>query len=128
VQGLINKARKHRALIIDLRNNRGGAEETLMYMLGGIFDHEVKIGDKVMRSDREPLIAKPLHSSFPAKLVVLIDSTSMSAAELFSRVVQLEKRGIVMGDQSAGRVMRAKRYQHKLFESAVYYGVSVADG
>jgi len=35
VDGLVDKARKHQALILDLRGNPGGAVETLKYMLGG---------------------------------------------------------------------------------------------
>ncbi len=124
VQGWIDKARKHKALIIDLRDNPGGAEETLKHMLGGIFDHEVKMGDRVMRNDRKPLMAKPLHS-FEGKIVVLIDSNSLSAAEIFSRVVQIEKRGVVMGDRSGGSVMETRYHPYQLFGSSTYYGVSI---
>jgi carboxyl-terminal processing protease len=124
---IIDKARKHKALILDLRDNQGGAVETLKYLLGGIFDHEVKIGYKVTRSDRMPLVAMPLHNTFDGKIIVLIDSRSMSAAELFSRVVQIEKRGVVMGDRSAGRVMGAKYYDYQLSGAAVYYGVSITE-
>jgi carboxyl-terminal processing protease len=123
-QGWIDKARKHKALIIDLRDNHGGAEETLQHLLGGLFDHEVKMGDRVMRNDRKPLMAKPLHS-FEGKIIVLIDSNSKSASEIFSRVVQLEKRGLVMGDRSAGSVMEARYYPYQLFGSSIYYGVSI---
>jgi carboxyl-terminal processing protease len=124
VQGWIDKARKHKALIIDLRENHGGAEETLQNMLGGFFDHEVKMGDRVMRNDRKPLMTKSLRS-FEGKIIVLIDSYSMSAAELFSRVMQIEKRGLVMGDRSAGSVMGARYHAYQLFGSAIYYGVSI---
>jgi len=125
-QSWIDKVRKHKALIIDLRDNRGGAEETLQHLLGGLFDHEVKIGDKVMRADRKPLTAKPEHP-FEGKIIVLIDSNSKSAAEIFSRVVQIEKRGLVMGDRSAGSVMGARYHPYQLSGSAIYYGVSITE-
>ena len=51
----------------------------------------------------------------------------MSAAELYSRVVQIENRGGVMGDRSAGSVMRSKYYQYILHGTAVYCGVSIAE-
>jgi len=57
--------------------------------------------------------------------VVLVNSESMSAAELFSRVVQIEKRGRVLGDKSAGRVMEAQFYQHQLSGRAIVYWASV---
>ena len=124
LQSWIDKARKHKALIIDLRENHGGAEETLQNLLGAIFDHEVRIGDRVMRSDGKPLMAKPVHP-FEGKIVVLIDSNSKSAAEIFSRVVQIEKRGLVMGDRSAGSVMETRYHPYQLFGAAIYYGVSI---
>lgn len=125
VQALVNKARNHKALILDLRGNPGGAEDTLKNFVGGMMDHDVKIADRVMRNDRKQLIAKPLPNTFGDKLVVLIDSRSMSAAELFSRVMQVEKRGVVVGDQSGGRVMEAKYYGYQLFGSAIHYGASI---
>jgi carboxyl-terminal processing protease len=59
---------------------------------------------------------------------VLVDSGSMSAAELFARVVQIEKRGVVLGDSSAGRVMRAKFYSYGAGAgSVVPYGAEITD-
>lgn len=128
VEGLINKARKHNSLIVDLRENPGGHEETLKYFLGGLFDHDITIGDKVTRVERKPLEAKSLHNAFQGKVVVLIDSRSSSAAESFSRVVQLEKRGSVIGDRTAGLVMSAMHYGYRVFESTTWYGVSITEG
>jgi len=126
IQNWIDKERKRKALIVDLRDNHGGAEETLKHLLGDMFDHELKIADRVMRTDRKPLMAKPGHP-FEGKIVVLIDSNSMSAAEIFARVIQIEKRGVVMGDRSAGSVMEARYHTYQLSGSAIYYGVSITE-
>jgi carboxyl-terminal processing protease len=117
---VINKARKHKALIVDLRSNPGGSEEALRYLVGKMFDHDVKIGDRVGREVKESLIAKPHGASFSGKLIVLVDSNSASAAELFARVIQLEKRGVVLGDRSSGMVMEGMEYTYHVGVETVY--------
>jgi C-terminal processing protease CtpA/Prc len=42
LDGMLGKARKRPNLILDLRNNGGGAVDDLKYLVGGTFDHEVK--------------------------------------------------------------------------------------
>jgi len=127
VQSLMDKAREHKALILDLRNNPGGSVETLKYMLGGLFDREVKIADRITRSSKNPLVAKPLHHVFDGKLVVLLDGASASAAEVLARVVQLEKRGTIIGDHSAGAVMESKPHDYELVGVGVRYGAMIAE-
>jgi C-terminal processing protease CtpA/Prc len=121
---LSHKIRKDEALIVDLRGDPGGSVETLKYFLGMFFDHDVKIYDTVARKKTSPEIAKrerPIY--FPGKLIVLVDSQSASAAEIFARVIQLEKRGIVMGDRTSGSVMEATEYYFA--SSGVDYGAEV---
>ncbi|MGH9497478.1 MAG: S41 family peptidase, partial [Candidatus Sulfotelmatobacter sp.] len=128
VDGMISKARKYPNLIVDLRGNPGGNVETLKYLIGGVFDKEVKIADRVGRKDTKPEIAKSLHNPFGGKVLVLVDSKSASAAELFARVIQLEKRGTVVGDQTSGSVMESKRYDEKVgADTIVFYGASITE-
>lgn len=113
VDGLLNKARSYDTLILDLRGNPGGLRATLDKFIGGFFDHDVKVGEMIGRKEPMPDIAKSRGSkAFKGKLIVLIDSKSGSAAEIFARVVQLEKRGSILGDRSAGAVMEAQDYVH----------------
>jgi carboxyl-terminal processing protease len=129
VHGMINDARKHAGLILDLRGNPGGALDTLKYLLGGVFDKDVTIAKRVGRKQSKPEVAKSMGSqAFTGKLVVLVDSASGSAAELFARVVQLEKRGEVIGDRSSGSVMEAKHYTHDLGQTTIVpFGVSITE-
>jgi len=129
VEGLIKKARNHPALILDLRGNPGGVAETLWYMLGGMFAVDVKIGDRVDRKGSKPLVAKSWNQrAFTGRLVVLIDSRSASAAELFARVVQLERRGFIIGDRSSGSVMEAEEYDHDSATNVqILYGANISE-
>ncbi len=128
IAGMLGHAKEHKALILDLRGNPGGSADTLKYLVGALFDREVKIADRTGRKDNKPLEAKPQHNVFAGKLIILIDSESASASELLARVVQLEKRGVVLGDQSAGSVMEAKYYPNQLGSSlALFYGEEISD-
>jgi C-terminal processing protease CtpA/Prc len=128
VENLIDRARKHTALIVDLRGDPGGAVDTLKNLVSGVFEKEVKIDDRLGRKDEKPEIAKASRSPFTGKLVVLVDSGSASAAEMFARIVQLEKRGTVIGDRTSGSVMEARRYNEKIgLDTVVFFGVSVTE-
>ncbi|MFN2577147.1 MAG: S41 family peptidase [Pyrinomonadaceae bacterium] len=129
VDDLVDKFRKKKGLILDLRGNYGGYEETLLWLISNLFDHDVKIGELKRRKETKPLLAKTRGDhAFAGKLIVLIDSESSSAAELFAREVQLEKRGTVIGDVSAGAVMRARTFGHELgVDIVAFYAVSLTD-
>jgi C-terminal processing protease CtpA/Prc len=121
-------ARKHKALILDLRGNPGGAVETLKLVIGALFDHDVKIGDRVGKKETKPLTAKHWSDPFNGDLIVLIDAGSGSAAELLARVVQLEHRGKVIGDVSAGAVMEAQYHEDSRgTDTKFFYGFMVTD-
>ncbi|HKY04023.1 MAG TPA: S41 family peptidase, partial [Blastocatellia bacterium] len=127
VGDMMEKVRKRKSLILDMRGNAGGYETTLLRMVGHLFDRDVKIGEIRGRKETKPLIAKSRGGrSFSGKLVVLVDSGSASSAEILARVVQLEKRGTVIGDRTSGSVMRARFEQYKSgIDLIFYYGVAV---
>ncbi|HKH98897.1 MAG TPA: S41 family peptidase, partial [Candidatus Sulfotelmatobacter sp.] len=128
LQDIIGKAREHHTLIIDLRGNPGGAESSLQDLLGAMFEKDVKIADRVTRQATKPLMAKTKHKAFTGQLIVLVDSRSASAAELFARVVQIEKRGVVLGDRTSGSVMEARYYGHETGSNPVFhYGTSISE-
>lgn len=115
VDDIMGKANKHQALILDLRDNPGGYITTLERLVGYFFDHDIKIADVKGRKELDPILAKTRGDKmFKGKLVVLVDSKSASSAELFARVMQLEKRGVVLGDHTAGAVMLSKTYDFEM--------------
>lgn len=130
VDDMVGKFRKRKALILDLRGNSGGYEETQLRLLGSFFENDVNVGDLITRKQTKPLIAKSIgNDAFKGQVIVLIDSDSASSSELLARVIQLEKRGTVIGDRSAGAVMQARHYSHTVgVETVTFYGVSVTSG
>ena len=74
-------------------------------------------------------IAKPIHNPFLGKLVVLVDARSASAAELFARIMQLEKRGLAIGNQTSGAAMEAKHYSEQTgTDTLTEWDQTMADG
>jgi carboxyl-terminal processing protease len=115
VDDAMAKARKHKTLILDLRGNTGGRLATSIRVLSNLFERNLKIGDSLSRYKTRPVIAASLgEKAFKGELIVLVDSRSASASEVLARVVQLEKRGRVLGDQTAGAVMAAHHYLYEI--------------
>ena len=127
---MMGKARNFKSLIIDLRGNGGGYVKALEQLSGYFFDREVKIFDEKFRKETKTSKAKPRPDLFKGNLFVLVDSESASASELFARLIQIEKRGQVIGDRSSGAVMVSRFFDHKSgVGSVLYFGtrVTVAD-
>ncbi|HMH44810.1 MAG TPA: S41 family peptidase [Pyrinomonadaceae bacterium] len=129
---MMKRARQRKALILDLRGNGGGEEVALQKLTGYFFDHDITIGEMKRRKESKPLKAKAhTDNLFKGQLVVLIDSLSASASELFARVIQLEKRGTVVGDRSSGAVMRSIFRPGALGDvsngNMIFYGASITD-
>ena len=157
IDSFFHKAEKCPAIVIDLRgnlgafegllspwirlagsldrSNTGGAETVMVEALGRFFDHEVKIGDYAGRDKTKPLMVKGSGShAYRGKVIVLIDSESASSSEIFARVIQVEKRGTVVGDSSAGAVRLAQQFNFVHYrgwgagsQSTESVSVSVAD-
>jgi C-terminal processing protease CtpA/Prc len=129
VDDIMNKVAKRKGLLLDLRGNGGGLETTLKRLVGNVFDHDVKIGDLKRRDETIPMIAKSRgEKTFKGQIVVLVDSETGSAGELFARIMQIEKRGIVLGDLTAGAVMRSRIFQETHgTDQVIVYAISITD-
>jgi carboxyl-terminal processing protease len=91
------KKKKVDGVILDLRNNRGGALEDAVRM-SGLFLPEgpiVQVKDKrsriMAREDSDPSIA------YSGPLIVLVNSLSASASEILSAALQDYNRAIIVG-------------------------------
>jgi carboxyl-terminal processing protease len=126
---ILDKIRKSKTLILDLRGNPGGYVKTLEAFLGNFFDRDIKIADLKGRKEMEPIVARTRgKDAFGGQLIVLVDSASGSAAEIFARVVQLEKRGKIVGDRTAGAVTQSKFYRREGGTSgSIVYGAFITN-
>jgi C-terminal processing protease CtpA/Prc len=101
-----------------------------MALLGTILDHDVKVAERLSRGKpKKALVAKTLGGrAFKGQVVVVVDGDSASSAELFARVIQLEKRGAVIGDRTSGAVMEGRIYRREMgAEWAVVYGIIITE-
>jgi len=127
IDDAMSKVKKHKALILDLRGNGGGWVTTITRLLANLFDHDVKIGETKSRKETKPLIAKSRgEKAFKGKVTILVDSGSASASEILARTIQLEKRGTVIGDQTAGAVMTSRHFPDQVgFDVVVFFDISI---
>jgi C-terminal processing protease CtpA/Prc len=109
---VVDRARKHRIVILDLRGNPGGSVKTLANLVGYFVDHEVLVGDLRTRIGTEKFVAQPKKNRFEGRLMILVDSETGSAAEVFARLMQIEKRAVIYGDQTAGAVMASNFFRY----------------
>jgi C-terminal processing protease CtpA/Prc len=124
----MGRVSKRSALVLDLRGNQGGSVETLQGMVGAFVGDKTKIGDLKTRDPQPPMLAKKAGDVYQGTLVVLVDSDSASAAELFARMMQIAGRAKVVGDRTSGSVMESRGYDHMIGDSVVFAtSITVAD-
>jgi C-terminal processing protease CtpA/Prc len=131
IERFMKKARGYKNLILDLRGNGGGRVDAINMLVSWCFERSVRISTEKTRKGEEPAVAKGRKDAFPGKVVILVDSRSASASEVTARVIQLEKRGTVIGDRTAGAVMASRFFPHTLGHelggvgSVAFYATSI---
>ena len=103
------------ALIIDLRQNRGGDPAVGSVLMGYLFDKPVHLGDFLSRPDdsKTENIVSP-HASgarYVGDVYVLVSRETISAAEGFAYDLQSVRRAVVIGERSAGAAHPAFDYR-----------------
>lgn len=128
VDSVMGKARKFDAMILDLRGNGGGAVSTLERVAAHLIGRDIVLAERKGRKKDKPITSAGPANPFAGKLVVLVDSETGSAAEILARAVQIEKRGAVIGDRTAGAVRQSREYDLQIgTQRAVLFGVSVTN-
>jgi len=127
VGSMVRRVKDSSAVIIDLRGNGGGAEQTLTALAGSFSDQPYEMAKQVGRDKTESLNVKPRPPRIAAPLYIMLDDESASASEMFARDMQIRKKAVVIGDNSSGRVNRAQIFWEKVgAQDMVGFGVEIA--
>lgn len=103
IESLEKQARggRLRGLVLDLRNNSGGLLQESVDMADDFLDSGVIVSVKAPSDRDEVYRASPGAYRFP--LVVLVNDSSASAAEIMASAIQENNRGIVVGERTFGK-------------------------
>ena len=125
----VKRAQGFKALVIDMRGNPGGLESTLLRLAGNLVGADT-FGVRKTRQKTEPLRTRSGGPQFTGTVVAVVDAQSASAAELLAYLLQMRKRGSVVGDRTAGAVMESRGFRHSVGVDVVvlyYTSMTVAD-
>lgn len=129
VEAGIKLARKSKSLVLDLRGNGGGNVDAMRELVSRVFDREVRLAVETTRRGQKPVDVKGRKDAFTGPIAVLVDSRSASASEMTARLLQIEKRGTVIGDRTAGAVMTSRVFPHTLgIDSIAFYATTITVG
>jgi len=94
-----------RGIILDLRGNQGGLLGMTAGLAGLVQDYSSMLGAMKTRSGRIPVFVTPQRKAYAGRLAILVDGSTLSAAEIFAAGMQQAKRALVVGDITAGNVL-----------------------
>jgi len=103
--GALRTMKNAPGIILDLRGNQGG----LLGMIGGLTGlletTPTSMGTMQTRSGRIPVYVFPQTSPYSGPLVILLDGSTQSAAEMFASGLQETGRATLIGERSAGNTL-----------------------
>lgn len=125
INHFFRQARHAKAIIIDLRNNRGGLAFYSRHLASKIAPSKTtfsRVAKRQTSKGKTPDIdslataSRPQHplpfsKPYNGQVIVLVDSLSASAADIFPAFVQDNRRGIVVGEKTAGALQLARTFQ-----------------
>lgn len=146
IDKMMSEAAKAKGVIVDLRNNGGGAVSNLAHLMGLFIDSNTPVGTfvnrqmmrsfleekKVESADVKEIAAwgqskyRPRLPSIPrfeGKVAVLINRGSASASEIFAAAIRDTRNGVIVGQASRGAVL-ASTYGRLAGGFEVQYPVS----
>jgi len=92
-----------RALILDLRFNPGGVMHPAAEMVDRFVDQGLILSTVTRRGAVDEYYATPENTVGDLKLVVLVNGSSASSAEIVAGALQARKRAVIVGQRSFGK-------------------------
>lgn len=92
-------------IVLDLRGNRGGLLGMTSGLSGLLNRNPLALGFLETRGGRTPLFAFPQKLPYEGAVIILVDGSTESAAEMFASSMQESGRATVIGDTSAGNTL-----------------------
>lgn len=116
--------------IIDLRRDPGGLVVGLQDLVGHMEPNEGLLQTVTTRKKTQEDRYKAKSPAFHGKMVILVDSESASAAEIFTRHFQANGRATVVGDRTSGSVNKARYLDQEYGDgmTVAFYGIQIAVG
>jgi carboxyl-terminal processing protease len=108
IVGMIKPLNNAKFVILDLRGNGGGRLGAMVNFMAHFVNNPFEMANSISRRKSDPIHVKPDSPQIACPLLVLIDSSSASASEMFAGSMQIHKRAVVIGDRSSGRVNSAR--------------------
>lgn len=97
------KSQGMEGLVIDLRNNGGGALQEASDLVGLFIDEGPTVQIRNADNDVSVLTDEDPSVAYSGPLVVLVNRMSASASEIFAGAIQDYGRGLVVGSQTFGK-------------------------
>ena len=101
----------------------------MVSLLSRLFVSDVQVASVRTRRGVDRLVARGRPGAFTGPLAIVVDSETASASEMAARAIQLEGRGVVLGDRTAGAVMTSRVFSHTTgISSIAFYADSITIG
>jgi carboxyl-terminal processing protease len=112
LRGQLKSNRHAPGVVVDLRHNHGGMFFSLEFMLGEFFPKSVNLGSFIRRNGRhnEKDTAQLRSARYGGRVVILVDETTASCAEIFAHAMRHYGRAVIVGRKTAGAVVVSKFY------------------
>ncbi|MCU0640120.1 MAG: S41 family peptidase [Candidatus Krumholzibacteria bacterium] len=107
--GAMESFLEREGVVIDLRGNMGGVGAMVMGMAGWFaVEKGASMGTIVTREARLDLILNPRPSAFGGRLAVLVDSLTVSSAEMMAAGLQETGRARIFGGRTMGMALQSE--------------------